>query len=190
MDPVHNSKARIQVADKRYMHGRKDGTAHLRVMNLNQDSHKSVTQHHRDTGIVLSHKVTTTENLSRGLFSIDDLFVKQGCSILLRATDYESGISEIHFSKSGNSASYSIPLRYDYKQGGSWLDYVLGNQENHYASSALLNTHEHLTLNASATQEPEYSEDQVIQMIFDLNECCTVRGTEHHLCHEHCGHYA
>ena len=154
MDPVHNSKVRIQVADKRYMYGRKDGIAHLQIMNLNQDSHNSATQHHRDTGIVLSHKVTTAENLSREPFSIDDLYVKQGCSILLRAPDYENGISEIYFPKSGDSSSYSIPLRYDYEQGGFWLDYVLQNQGSLYASTALLSTQDYSTLNASAMQEP------------------------------------
>jgi len=71
MTESKNSKIRIEVADKRCIQGAKDGTVRMHVMKLDQKSHLRATTSMTDTGIVMSHKVTTIENLSRQLFSVD-----------------------------------------------------------------------------------------------------------------------
>lgn len=105
-----DSRIRIEVADKNIMFGGKDGTAHMHVLQLSQESFNLTQRNSRtnltlndrhvrkemevnaaldltDTGIVLSHRVTTVDNLSRELFSVDGMFT-EGCSIQLRAPEY------------------------------------------------------------------------------------------------------
>jgi hypothetical protein len=95
MTDSRGSRVRIEVADTRCIRGNKDGTVRMHVMKIDKSSHANAKANVTDTGIVMSHKVTTIDNLSRQLFSVDDMYVK-GCSILLRAPGYENGIPEIH----------------------------------------------------------------------------------------------
>ena len=58
------SKMQIEVANSETMPGRKDGTLHMFILD---GKHAS-----RD-GAVFQHQITTVDNLSRELFSVDDL---------------------------------------------------------------------------------------------------------------------
>jgi hypothetical protein len=78
------------------------------------------------------------DNLSRELFSIDDLFSQHGFNVLLRQPDFESGKSELYRAATGNQVEISLPLRYDYESGGFWLDYTLSAGDNESDSHSLL----------------------------------------------------
>ena len=101
------SRIKIEVADKRCMLGSLDGTAHMHILNIGQQAINKSAKTTIDTGIVLAHKVTTVQDLSRELFSVDDMFIN-GCSILLRAPEYENGIPEIHVPATEHSQAFSI----------------------------------------------------------------------------------
>jgi site-specific DNA-cytosine methylase len=188
MNPCTDSKIRIEVADTRYMSGVKDGTLHMRVLQMSRKAHDNSQSVHLDTGITLSHKVTTAADLSRELFSIDDMYAVQGCSILLRAPDYESGISEIYFPESAGRPSYCIPLRYDYENGGFWLDYTLSQSAEqhrsttHYGYSAVMSPADHQIVMSEAALSPCYSEDEAILLVVQLSNCEAVTGTDLHHC--------
>jgi hypothetical protein len=85
-----DSKIKIEVANKRCMTGSLDGTAHMHILKIGQEAVNQSAKTATDTGIVLAYKVTTVQDLSRELFSIDDMFLN-GCSILLRAPEYRGG---------------------------------------------------------------------------------------------------
>jgi hypothetical protein len=128
MSDGKESRIRIEVADKRCVKGNKDGTVHMRILKMDKKCHEKASAVMTDTGITRAHKVTTIENLSRQLFSVDDMYL-QGCSILLRAPGYENGLPEIHVPATNASEEYCIPLRYDHEEGGFWLDYCLEDSE-------------------------------------------------------------
>ena len=84
--------------------------------------------------MVFTHQVTTADNLSHDLLSIDDMYVKGGFNILLRNPNFESGIPEIFKPATDDQPAISIPLRHDYAKGGFCLGYVLeadGAQHGH-----------------------------------------------------------
>ena len=73
----------------------------------------------------ITRPVTTVNNLSRELFTVDDYY-REGYSILLRHPNYEGGIKEIFKPAEGDSPEERIPIRYDWEKSGFWLDYELG----------------------------------------------------------------
>ena len=79
MTNCHKSKMQIEVANSQLMDGRSDGTLHMCILDNDHSS--------RD-GAVFHHQVTTVDNLSRELFSIDDLFSQHGLNVLLRQPDF------------------------------------------------------------------------------------------------------
>ena len=123
MTNCRKSKLQIEVANSQLMDGRSDGTLHMCILDSDHSS--------RD-GAVFHHQVTTVDNLSRELFSIDDLFSQHGFNVILRQPDFESGKSELYRATTDNHAAISLPLRYDYESGRFWLDYTLfaGNCES------------------------------------------------------------
>jgi hypothetical protein len=154
------SKLQIEVANSQWMSGRKDGTLNMRIIDGDQSSRE---------GAVFQHQVTTVDNLSRELFSIDDLYVHHGFNILLRQPDFESGRSELFRAATINQPELSIPLRYDHENGGFWLDYVLSDgNENSDSRRALLAAF-HYDKRALSTRakagEPELDTDEAATFI-------------------------
>ena len=149
------SATRIQVADSNFMQGHVDGKLHMCILNAQQGD-----QH----GMVFTHQVTTADNLSHDLLSIDDMYVKGGFSILLRNPNFESGIPEIFKPATNDQPAISIPLRYDYAKGGFWLDYVLeedGAQHGHLLRDQQCTR----ALSASMQSEREVDWDEICQVI-------------------------
>ena len=64
--------------------------------------------HSSRDGAVFHHQVTTVDNLSRELFSIDDLFSHHGFNVLLRQSDFESGKSELYRATTDNHATVEV----------------------------------------------------------------------------------
>ena len=116
------SRMQIEVANTEIMKGRCDGNVQICALDTSADA---------QIGAVFQHKVTTVDNLSRELFSVDNMYADQRFNILLRQPDFESGISEIYRPATGNEPAISIPLRYDTECGGFWLDYVLSKKDSH-----------------------------------------------------------
>jgi hypothetical protein len=171
-----NSRIKIEVADKRCMKGSLDGTAHMHILNIGQEAVKKSVKTATDTGIVLAHKVTTVQNLSRELFSVDNMFL-DGCSILLRAPEYENGIPEIHVPASKSSTSFSIPLRYDYEEGGFWLDYVMHDSSDKGRRNAMAASERWRQQQTTALTKniPAISETQAAVMTRALRNCGAVK---------------
>lgn len=86
MSNKQQSTMRIQVADSNYLQGHTDDKLHMCLLNAQQGEKQ---------GMILSHQVTTADNLSHELLSIDDMYVKGGFSILLRNPNFESDTPEI-----------------------------------------------------------------------------------------------
>jgi hypothetical protein len=175
-----NSTIRIEVADKRCISGSQDGTAHMHILQLSQEAVENSAKTAIETGFVLAHKITTVDDLSRELFSIDDMFVN-GCSILLRAPEYENGIPEIHIPPTRTTPEFSIPLRYDYEQGGFWLDYVLHDPSDRECSNlrAASEIWEHQRTSTALMQSmPRISETQAAAMTCALQESEAVKQVE------------
>ena len=151
----------IEVANSQWMSGRKDGILNMCILDGDHSSRE---------GAVFQHQVTTVDNLSRELFSIDDLYVKHGFNVLLRQPDFESGRSELFRAATIDQPELSIPLRYDHENGGFWLDYVLSDGiENSHSRRALLaafhDDKRALSIRAKAG-EPELDTDAATNFIF------------------------
>jgi hypothetical protein len=101
MTHQRTSKLQIEVANSQWMSGRKD----VNMCILDGD-------HSSREGAVFQHQVTAVDNLSRELFSIDDLYVNHGFNVLLRQPDFESGRSELFRATTIDQPELSIPLRY------------------------------------------------------------------------------
>ena len=77
------SRMQIEVANTEIMKGRCDGNVQICALDTSADA---------QIGAVFQHKVTTVDNLSRELFSVDNMYAEQRFDILLRQPDFESGI--------------------------------------------------------------------------------------------------
>jgi hypothetical protein len=191
-----DSRIKIEIADKRFMHGGKDGTAHMHILQISQQTHElserkptlrsrnKTPLNLKETGIVLSHKVTTVDNLSRELFSVDEMFTN-GCSILLRAPEYENGIPEIHIPATQNSPAMSIPMRYDYEEGGFWLDYYLHDPRDDPGANAKAaedSWRDQTTTTAMIKSMPWYGQEQAAQITCELEQCDAI--SQVHFVHE------
>ena len=163
MTHTSTSKLQIEVANSQWMSGRQDGTLNMFILDGN---------HQTRDGAVFQHQVTTVDNLSRELFSIDDLYVNQGFNVLLRQPNFKSGRSELFREATDDQPELSTPLRYDHENGGFWLDYVLSDGDNNNSNSrkALLAAfHEDkraLSLRAKAG-EPELNTDEATSFIIN-----------------------
>jgi hypothetical protein len=175
-----DSRVKIEVADGRYVRGGKDGTVHMHILELQRGSHKSATRNMTDTGITMALKVTTIENLTRQLFSVDDMYLN-GCSILLRAPGYGTGVPEIHVPATEQHEAYDIPLRYDYKEGGFWLDYYLHDPKDSSGTNAKEAVRWRLSQEAEGNA-PSYECQEAAFMVKALQECEAVTQIE--LVHE------
>jgi hypothetical protein len=183
-----DSRIKIEVADKRCILGSIDGTAHMHILRINPDAVNQSIKTTTSTGIVLAHKVTTVQDLSRELFSVDDMFLK-GCSILLRAPQYENGIPEIHVPATKSTQAYSIPLRYDYVEGGFWLDYILhdtSDSEHRNAANATELWRQQHNAPAMTGSVPTFDAAQAATMTCELRSCAAVNQVE--FVHEESGH--
>ena len=100
------SKLQIEVANSQWMSGRQDGTLNMIIL----DGH-----HQTRDGAVFQHQATMVDNLSRELFSTDDLYVNHDFNVRLRQPDFESGRSELFRAATDNQPETSIPLRYDHE---------------------------------------------------------------------------
>ena len=80
MSHSSTSKLQIEVANSQWVSGRQDGTLNMFILDGN---------HQTRDGAVFQHQVTTVDNLSRELFSIDDLYVNHGFDVILRQPNYE-----------------------------------------------------------------------------------------------------
>jgi hypothetical protein len=170
------------------MLGSLDGTAHMHILNIGQQAVNKSAKTTIDTGIVLAHKVTTVQDLSGELFSVDDMFLN-GCSILLRAPEYENGIPEIHVPATEHSQAFSIPPRYDYEEGGFWPDYILhdpSDSEHRNASPATEVWRQQRTTTALAKSMPSFDENQTAAMTCRLQDCQAVKQVE--FVHEESNH--
>ena len=116
------SNIRIQVADKgTSMKGSKDGKLSMIVVS------GCNTKHVED--IILEPKArlevsaTTVNNLHRELISVDEHYLN-GFNILMKQPDYEDGIPQMFKPATKESPEILIPFRYDYQNGGFWIDYI------------------------------------------------------------------
>ena len=116
MDEKTDSKLMIQVADKaNTMSGAKDGL--LRVMVLSPENPDVKPQE-------MCWEVTTATNIFRELYSVDDLYASQKFNILLKQPDFEDGIPQAYKPATDTEPEIKIPFRYDYSEGGFWIDYL------------------------------------------------------------------
>ena len=116
-----DSTLSIQVADSNTMKGGKDGILHLLIMGAGS----LTTAGKGNETPVISQQVTTVHNLSRELQSVDHAFVKEKMNILLKQPEFEDGLSQMYRPATQNSPEVRIPFRYDYINGGFWMDYIL-----------------------------------------------------------------
>ena len=128
-------------------------------------------KHASRDGAVFQHQLTTVDNLSRELFSVDDLYVKHGFDVLLRQSDFESGNSELYRAASGNTPELRITLRCNRENGGFWLDYILAdgdeNSKGHKALLAASNEDQRALSNRAATGQPELNFDESATVIIN-----------------------
>jgi site-specific DNA-cytosine methylase len=111
----------IQVADATTsMQGSKDGKLSMMVVT-NPQSHDR--QPILEPKARLDVSVTTVKNLHKELISIDEHYI-DGFNILFKQPDYEDGIPQMYRPAKGNTPAVKIPFRYDYQNGGFWLDYI------------------------------------------------------------------
>jgi hypothetical protein len=169
------------------MLGHKDGTLHMNVnklsLALSDEAHQNASTLAMRTS-AFSHKVTTANNLSRELFSIDDMYSNQGYSILLKAPGYGNGIPEIHVPASGNEPSYSIPLRYDKSNGGFWLDYTLSTNSDYQIPSELsISKYNAMMLHTEI--DPSYTDFETIALISTMYACNSTAGSYLYHCTEY-----
>ena len=104
------------------MMGRRDGLLHMLFINPKAGNYAN-------SGKTFAYKVTSVKNLAKDLFSIDDLFAQQNFNVCLRQPGYENGISEIFRPATKDSEAISIPLRYDYQNGGFYVDYFIPSED-------------------------------------------------------------
>jgi hypothetical protein len=160
MTSCRKSRLQIEVANSQLMDGRSDGTLHMCILDGN---------HSNRDGAVSQHQVTTVDNLSRELFSIDDLFTQHGFNVLLRQPDFESGKSELYRAATDNQAELSLPLMYDHESGGFWLDYILSDgDDKHGSHSQLLSAYradKHAQSVRAAAGEPVYGPEETTEII-------------------------
>ena len=90
------------------MSGRKDRILNMCMLDGDHSS--------RD-GAVFQHHVTTVDNFSRELFSIDDLYVNHGFSVSPRQPDFGSARSKLFRAATTDQPELSIPLRHDHENG-------------------------------------------------------------------------
>ena len=110
MSSCRKPRLQIKVTNSQLTNGRPDGTLHMCILDSN---------HCNRHGAVFQHQLTPVDNLSRELFSIDDLHLEHGFSVLLRQPDFESGKSELYRAATDDHAELSPPLRYGPGSGGS-----------------------------------------------------------------------
>ena len=165
------SRMKIQVADKDFMQGRLDGTLHMLVVDPS-------TGEFANNGKVFSYKMTTVDAVAKNLFSIDDLYKEQGYNLILRQPDFETGISELFKPATGNqplSAAISIPLQYDYKDGGFWIDCVLPDKDgkvNKHRRTLLAAYHEDMRNGATAAKSEVFmADEEVVAFVAQAHLC-------------------
>ena len=178
-----DSKMIIQVADaSTKINGSKDGK--LAMLTIGKPA---------DTSNILKSSVTTVNGLHRELLSIDEHFL-YGINILLKCPDYEDGIPQLYKPATDTSPEIKIPLRYEYNEGGFWLDYIPlakgQKRSNAYSIKAdesantehniLMHKHMH-DMNPSQTGAPaEYLDtDQATKMVNDLENNSNVTEVFH-----------
>jgi site-specific DNA-cytosine methylase len=154
------SRLQIEVANSQLMNGRSDGTLHMCILDSN---------HSNRDGAVFQHQITTVDNLSRELFSIDDLYLEHGFNVLLRQPDFESGKSELYRAATDNQAELSLPLRYDHESGGFWLDYTLSagidKSDSHKQLLSAFQADKHAQSIRAAAGEPEFGAEEATAFI-------------------------
>ena len=161
---THSTKSRlkIQVADTNYMTGRRDGLLHMLFIN-------PTTGNYANSGNTFAYKVTSVKNLTKDLFSIDDLFAQQNFNICLRQPGYENGISEIFRPATKDSEAISIPLRYDYQYGVFYVVYILPSKNKtdfKYQKVLFSARHaDYLQSTKLAGGDILFSDDQVVAMV-------------------------
>ena len=122
MKNPRSSNVTIQVADAgTSMKGSKDGKLSMLVVTGANESNRDIILEPKAR---LEVNATTVKNLHRELISIDEHYVDGKFNILLKQPDFEDGIPQMFKSATDHSPEVMIPFRYDYQNGGFWLDYI------------------------------------------------------------------
>ena len=122
---IQNPKASnviIQVADAgTSMRGSKDGKL-LMLVVTGAKEHTSYLI--LEPLARLESSITSVKNLHRELLPIDEHYVDGKLNILLKQPDFEDGIPQMFKPATDHSPEVMIPFRYDYQNGGFWIDYI------------------------------------------------------------------
>ena len=129
-----DSTARIQVANKQFMHAEAEGQLPCYVINPNSNStgrHPSI-QHFTFDGI-------TVPDLHRELLSVDDLY-KAGFSVDLKHPNRGDGPPDLYKPATETSPEVRLPLSYDWSGNGGFRLYYIPSKGLSEKDEALINT--------------------------------------------------
>ena len=116
----------------------------------------------------------TMKPLNKELMSVDDLFKNQGFSLLLRSPDHDGGMCELYRPDGDHGSEVRIPVRYDYSNGGWWIDYIPQKYRPH------LKAEHHILMNELASSRPvtestakveTYTEEDVRVLTDTITSC-------------------
>ena len=143
------SRTMINVASDDYMHGVHEGEITMKVEGASED-------------IRMNLGITTAEQLSRELFSIDYGYMHQGMNVLLVQPDFAFKCNECgHRNEIGGPQMLvgpeqkSVSLRYNLCEGGFWLDYDVETQVKAHSISMV----------DDRMSEPVFTREQTIGLV-------------------------